>query len=81
MVIDLSQQLIQATVQLEQPLGNGTRTVGTGFLISEVTPDGRAHTILVTANHVFDKMPKGDYRVMVGSSSRQIELSGIFSVR
>jgi len=63
MVMDLSVQLMQATVQLEQPLGNGTRTVGTGFLISEVTPDGKAHTILVTANHVFDKMPKGEARV------------------
>jgi hypothetical protein len=63
MVMDLSVQLMQATVQLEQPLGDGTRTVGTGFLISETTPDGRSHTILVTANHVFDKMPKTDARV------------------
>ncbi|HEY2752818.1 serine protease [Phenylobacterium sp.] len=57
MVIDLSVQLMQATVQLEQPLGDGTRTVGTGFLISETLPDGKTQTILVTANHVFDKMP------------------------
>jgi hypothetical protein len=57
MVIDLPQQLIQATVQLEQPLGNGTRTVGTGFLISAPSPDGQARTMLITANHVFDKMP------------------------
>ena len=63
MVLDLSVQMMQATVQLEQPLGNGTRTVGTGFLISEVTPDGKTHTILVTANHVFDKMPGTDARV------------------
>ena len=63
MVMDLSVQLMQATVQLEQPLGNGTRTVGTGFLISEITPDGRTHTILVTANHVFDKMPKAEARI------------------
>jgi hypothetical protein len=63
MVMDLSVQLMQATVQLEQPLGNGTRTVGTGFLISEITPDGKPHTILVTANHVFEKMPGGDARV------------------
>jgi hypothetical protein len=63
MVLDLSVQMMQATVQLEQPLGNGTRTVGTGFLISEVTPDGKSHTILVTANHVFDKMPGADARV------------------
>jgi V8-like Glu-specific endopeptidase len=57
MAIDLSHQLIQATVQLEQPLGNGTRTVGTGFLISATGPDGAPRTVLVTANHVFDKMP------------------------
>jgi hypothetical protein len=63
MVIDLSAQLMQATVQLEQPLGDGTRTVGTGFLIAEMTPDGKTHTILVTANHVFDKMPKEFARV------------------
>jgi len=63
MVMDLSAQMMQATVQLEQPLGDGTRTVGTGFLISETTADGKAHTILVTANHVFDKMPKGEARI------------------
>jgi hypothetical protein len=55
--VDLSIDLIQATVQVEQPLGDGTRTVGTGFLISDPTPDGRPRTILVTANHVFRKMP------------------------
>ncbi|HZZ69106.1 MAG TPA: serine protease [Phenylobacterium sp.] len=63
MVMDLSAQMMQATVQLEQPLGDGTRTVGTGFLISETSPDGKPHTILVTANHVFDKMPKTEARV------------------
>jgi hypothetical protein len=63
MVMDLSVQLMQATVQLEQPLGDGTRTVGTGFLITEVSADGKPHTILVTANHVFDKMPKEMARV------------------
>lgn len=55
--MDLSIDLIQATVQVEQPLGDGTRTVGTGFLISDPTPDGKPRTILVTANHVFRKMP------------------------
>ena len=63
MVIDLSVQMMQATVQLEQPLGDGTRTVGTGFLISDTAPDGKPRTILVTANHVFDKMPKADARI------------------
>ena len=63
MVIDLSVQLMQATVQLEQPLGDGTRTVGTGFLISETAPDGKPRTVLVTANHVFDKMPGANARI------------------
>ena len=57
MNMDLSVELMHATVQLEQPLGNGTRTVGTGFLISETAPDGHPRTVLVTANHVFKQMP------------------------
>ena len=57
MHMDLSFELMHATVQLEQPLGNGTRTVGTGFLISEMAPDGSPRTVLVTANHVFQDMP------------------------
>jgi hypothetical protein len=57
MHMDLSVELMHATVQLEQPLGNGTRTVGTGFLISEMAPDGSPRTVLVTANHVFQDMP------------------------
>ena len=63
MVYDLSMELIQATVQLEQPLGDGTRTVGTGFLIEAPGPDGHPRTVLVTANHVFDKMPGGEARI------------------
>ncbi|HEY9219011.1 MAG TPA: serine protease [Phenylobacterium sp.] len=63
MAWDLSVELIQATVQLEQPLGDGTRTVGTGFLISAPTADGRPRTILVTANHVLSKMPGGTARI------------------
>ena len=57
MAVDMSVDLIGATVQLEQPLGNGTRTVGTGFLISDPTPDGKPRVVLVTANHVFERMP------------------------
>jgi hypothetical protein len=67
MVWDLSVELIHATVQIEQPLGDGTRTVGTGFLISAPTPDGKPRTVLVTANHVFQRMPgvnaKVGYRI------------------
>jgi hypothetical protein len=57
MSMDLSVELMHATVQLEQPLGDGTRTVGTGFLITELAPDGSPRTVLVTANHVFQQMP------------------------
>jgi hypothetical protein len=63
MAIDLSVELIHATVQLEQPLGDGTRTVGTGFLISAPTPDGRPRTVLVTAGHVLDRMPAAEMKI------------------
>jgi S1-C subfamily serine protease len=62
-MLDLSVQLMNATVQLEQPLGDGTRTVGTGFLISETGPDGTPRTLLVTANHVFSGMPGQTARI------------------
>lgn len=63
MVMDLPLELIHATVQLEQPLGNGTRTVGTGFLVTETGADGAPKTILVTANHVFAGMPGAKARI------------------
>jgi S1-C subfamily serine protease len=63
MAIDLAVDLMHATVQLEQPLGDGTRTVGTGFLISDPGPDGRPRTVLVTANHVLAGMPSSTARI------------------
>jgi hypothetical protein len=63
MAWDLSVDLIKATVQLEQPLGDGTRTVGTGFLIESPTPDGKPRTVLVTAAHVLDRMPAVSARI------------------
>ena len=57
MALDLSTQLMQATVQVEQQLPDGRHTIGTGFLISDPTPDGKPRTVLVTARHVFDRMP------------------------
>lgn len=63
MAVDLSVDMIKATVQLEQPLGDGNRTVGTGFLVNDPTPDGRPRTILVTAAHVLHKMPAGEARI------------------
>ena len=68
MAWDLSTALMQATVEVEQALPNGHHTIATGFLISDPTPDGRPRTVLVTANHVFNRMPgavaKIGYRVM-----------------
>lgn len=63
MVMDLAVELIHATVQLEQPLGDGTRTVGTGFLIAAPGADGQPRTLLVTANHVLEKMPSANARI------------------
>jgi hypothetical protein len=63
MAIDLSVEMIHATVQLDQPLGDGTRTVGTGFLIHDVAPDGTPRTVLVTATHVLDNMPGAEMRI------------------
>jgi len=57
MAVDMSVDLILATVQVEQPVGDGTRTVATGFLISDPTPGGAPRVVLVTADHVFEHMP------------------------
>ena len=61
--MDLAVEIIHATVQLEQALGDGTRTVGTGFLISAPGEDGPPRTVLITANHVFQKMPGVNARI------------------
>ena len=63
MAWDLSMDLMKATVQLEQPLAGGSRTVGTGFLISAPLPDGTPRVVLVTASHVLDKMPSAEARI------------------
>lgn len=63
MAMDFALELVHATVQVEQALGDGTRTVGTGFLISDPTPDGRPRTVLVTANHVLKGMPGAIARI------------------
>jgi hypothetical protein len=73
MAVALSVELISATVQVEQPLGDGTRTVATGFLVSDPTPGGAPRVVLITADHVFEHMP-GDqatigYRVQDADGS------------
>lgn len=54
---DFPVQLIEATVQLDQPLPGGVRTVGTGFLVASTSATGEPRTILVTAKHVLAGMP------------------------
>lgn len=60
---DLTVGLIDATVQLDQPTGPETRTVGTGFLVSAPRLDGTPRVVLVTAGHVLEKMPDADMRI------------------
>jgi len=57
MAVALPADLIAATVQVEQVLPDGGRTIGTGFLVNDPTTDGRPRTVLVTANHVLAGMP------------------------
>ena len=57
MAIDLAVELIQATVQLEASYGDGTRNVGTGFLVESPGADGRPRVVLITAEHVLTRMP------------------------
>jgi len=60
---DLTVALIKATVQIDQPINDAKRMVGTGFLISVPKKDGTSETVLVTAAHVFEKMPAPEVRV------------------
>lgn len=55
--------LIEATVQIDQPSGEGTRTVGTGFLLNAPMANGAPRTVLVTAAHVLDRMPEDEARI------------------
>jgi len=57
MAWDVPQTVMAATVEVEAPLPDGRHTIGTGFLIDDPAPDGQPRTVLVTANHVFDRMP------------------------
>jgi len=57
MSMDMTSQLMAATVEVEQPLADGRHMIGTGWLINDPAPDGRERTVLVTAGHVFDRMP------------------------
>ena len=60
---DLTVALIKATVQIDQPISDAKRMVGTGFLVSVPTPGGAPQVVLVTAAHVFEKMPAPEVRI------------------
>jgi S1-C subfamily serine protease len=60
---DLTVALIKATVQIDQPINESKRMVGTGFLIAVPVPGGAPEVVLVTAAHVFEKMPAPEVRV------------------
>lgn len=60
---DLPQNMMQATVEVEAPLPDGRHTIGTGFLVDDPTPDGRPRTVLVTANHVFERVPGAEAHI------------------
>ncbi len=60
---DLTVALIKATVQIDQPISDAKRMVGTGFLVSVPTPGGSPQVVLVTAAHVFEKMPAPEVRI------------------
>lgn len=55
--------MINATVQLDQSIGEGLRKVGTGFLVQAPRPDGTPRVLLVTAEHVFRVMPNAVARI------------------
>lgn len=60
---DLTLGLIAATVQIDQPTGQGTRRVGTGFLVDAPRADGSPRVVMVTAHHVLEGMAAPDARV------------------
>jgi V8-like Glu-specific endopeptidase len=60
---DLTLSLIEATFQIDQATAASTQIVGTGFLVSVPTTNGPPNLILVTAAHVFEKMPAQQVRI------------------
>jgi S1-C subfamily serine protease len=61
--LDPTVALIKATVQIDQPINEAKRMVGTGFLVSAPKPGGGVEVVLVTAAHVFEKMPAAQVRL------------------
>lgn len=65
--------LIQATVRLEQPIGEGRSTVGTGFVVVASHPDGSPRAVLITADHVFARMPRDKAQLGLRTADAQGE--------
>lgn len=60
---DLTLNLIEATVQIDQPINDEKRMVGTGFLVSVPREGAAPEILLVTAGHVFERMPSNEVRI------------------
>lgn len=60
---DFSIAVIEATVMIEQDVGNDRRAIGTGFLVADRDDDGQPRTVLVTANHVLSEMSRTRTRI------------------
>ena len=63
MAIDFTVQMIQATVNFEQSLGNETKRTGSAFFVNAPDPQGRPRTVLVTARHLVQTMPNDQARL------------------
>ena len=61
--MDLSIELIKATVEIDQAIGDGRRVVGTGFLVSVPRDGAPPEVVLVTAAHVLEKMHENTVRI------------------
>ena len=61
--LDLSIELIKATVEIDQAMGEGRRVVGTGFLVSVPRDGAPPEVVLVTAAHVLEKMHDDKVRI------------------
>lgn len=60
---DFSIAVIEATVMIEQDLGENRKAIGTGFLVGDTAPDGTPRVVLVTAGHVFTEMSRAQTRI------------------
>ena len=61
--MDLSIELIKATVEIDQAIGDGRRVFGTGFLVSVPRDGAPPEVVLVTAAHVLEKMHENTVRI------------------